>query len=173
MPILTDLNKQPIALVIVGMLWVLLLVKGGRNGRIAALLLIPTIYLGDQLSSTYIKHMVDRLRPCFTLDDVRLLVPCGSGYSFPSSHAVNNFAAAVVLAFYVPKGKWWFYAFATAMAFSRPYVGVHYPSDVLAGSIIGLGCAALVIFLYSRIETWWKQRQAPVVEPEQEVREQQ
>ncbi|MCI0707731.1 MAG: phosphatase PAP2 family protein [Ignavibacteriae bacterium] len=164
MPVLTDLNKQPVAIVIFALLWLLLLAKGGRAGRIAALLLIPTIYFSDQLNSTFLKHIFDRLRPCHALEDVHILVPCGSGFSFPSSHAVNNFAAAIVLAFYIPKGKWWFYSFAAAMAFSRPYVGAHYPSDILVGSVVGVGCGALIIFLYSQIEAWWKHRNAPIEE---------
>jgi len=158
MPFFTDLNKQPIALVVAGLLWLLLLVKGGRNGRIAALLLIPTIYFSDQLSSTFVKHLIDRLRPCHVLNDVHLLVPCGSGFSFPSSHAVNNFAAAVVLSHYVPKGVWGFYSFAALMAFSRPYVGVHYPSDIFAGTAIGIGCGALIVVVYTRVEAWWNGR---------------
>ncbi|HEY5614588.1 MAG TPA: phosphatase PAP2 family protein [Bacteroidota bacterium] len=167
MPILTDLNKKPVALVMFGVLWLMLLLKGGRNGRIAALLLIPTIFFSDQFNSSYLKDIFGRIRPCHVLPDVNILVPCGSGLSFPSSHAVNNFAAAVLLSFYMPKGKWWFYTFAIAMAFSRPYVGAHYPSDILAGSAIGVGCGALMIFLYLRIELWWKNRRHPVEEKQE------
>ncbi|MEX0737120.1 MAG: phosphatase PAP2 family protein, partial [Bacteroidota bacterium] len=67
MPFVTDLNKKPVALVVAAILWLFLLVKGGKQGRIAALLLIPTIALGDQLNSSVLKHMVERIRPCHTL----------------------------------------------------------------------------------------------------------
>ena len=155
MPFLTDLNKHPLALVFVVILWILLLVKGGRAGRIAALLLIPTIAFSDQLNSTFVKHLVDRPRPCHMLAGVHLLVSCGSGWSFPSSHAVNNFAGAVVLATYLPRWSWAFYAFAATIAFSRVYVGVHYPSDVLGGTLLGFACGWLMVFLYRYGEGWW------------------
>lgn len=159
MPLLTDLNKQPLALGGALILWVLLLVKGGREGRIAALLLIPTIAFSDQFNSTWLKHIFERPRPCHVLPDVHLLVTCGSGFSFPSSHAVNNFAAATVLSFYLRKWLWWFLAFASFVAFSRVYVGVHYPSDVLGGSILGIGCGALLVFLYRVIARQWSNHQ--------------
>lgn len=158
MPFVTDLNKKPLALVVVGILWMLLLWKGGRNGRIAALLLIPTIAFSDQFNSSFLKYLIERARPCHALSDVHLLVSCGSGYSFPSSHAVNNFAAAVVLSYFLPRWTWAFFTFAGIVAFSRVYVGVHYPSDVLAGSILGLMCGGLIIIVYNRIERWWFNR---------------
>ncbi len=158
MPFVTDLNKKPLALVVVGILWILLLLKSGRNGRIAALLLIPTIVFSDQLNSSFLKYLIERARPCHVLSDIHLLVSCGSGYSFPSSHAVNNFAAATVLAYFLPRWTWAFFTFAGIVAFSRVYVGVHYPSDVLAGSMLGLVCGGLMVVIYNRIELWWFNR---------------
>ncbi|MBI3789025.1 MAG: phosphatase PAP2 family protein, partial [Ignavibacteriales bacterium] len=67
MPFVTDLNKKPLALIVVGILWILLLLKGGRNGRIAALLLIPTIVFSDQLNSSFLKYLIERARPCHVL----------------------------------------------------------------------------------------------------------
>lgn len=156
MPFLTDLNKKPGVLVVVALVWIALFVQGGSKGRTVALLLIPTIVLSDQLNSAVLKSVFDRLRPCFTLPDVHLLVPCGSGRSFPSSHAVNNFAGAFVVSFFYPKLTWWMYGFAAVVAFSRVYVGVHYPSDVLAGALVGLGCGALVVAAYQWAEVWWR-----------------
>ncbi len=155
MPFITDLNKKPGVLAAVGVLWTLLLLKGGKKGKVAALLLIPTIVFSDQFNSSFVKSLFERLRPCHALTDVHLLVPCGSGYSFPSSHAVNNVAGAVVLSFFLPKWNWAFYLFASVVAFSRVYVGVHYPSDVLGGAVVGVGSGALVVFLYVKAEVWW------------------
>ncbi|HTY35675.1 MAG TPA: phosphatase PAP2 family protein [Bacteroidota bacterium] len=155
LPFLTDLNRKPLALVVVGLLWLLLLTKGGRHGRIAALLLIPTIVLSDQLSSSVLKYIIERARPCHELSNVHLLVGCGSGYSFPSSHAVNNFAGALVLSYFLPRWTWAFFTFASVIAFSRIYVGVHYPSDVLGGAVIGLFIAGIVIFVFRFAEEWW------------------
>jgi len=156
MPFLTDLNKSPVVLALVGILWIAAVVRGGKHGRIAAILLVPTILLSDQLNSAYVKHIFERVRPCHVLEDVRLLVSCGSGYSFPSSHAVNNFAGAFVLAYFVRRAAWAFWAFAATVAFSRVYVGVHYPADVVAGAILGIGCGAAVVIVYERL--MWFQR---------------
>jgi undecaprenyl-diphosphatase len=132
-----------------------MLIRGNRHARIAALLLIVTIVFSDQFSSSTIKYWFERPRPCHVLHNVRLLVSCGSGYSFPSSHAVNNFAGALILAFFFPRGKWWFFGFAAIVAYSRVYVGAHYPSDILGGAIIGLCCAASVLVAFIALEKLW------------------
>lgn len=163
LPFVTDLNKKPLALVIVAILWLLLLTRGGTNGRIAALLLIPTIALSDQLNSSWLKFIIERQRPCHELPDVRLLVSCGSGLSFPSSHAVNNFAAALVLSYFLPRWTWAFLTFAVVVAFSRIYVGVHYPSDVLAGAVVGLAIGSVVIVFFEFFESLWERRRASIV----------
>jgi undecaprenyl-diphosphatase len=155
MPFLTDLNKQRLVLVIVGTLLLWMLIRGRRSARLAALCLIVTIILSDQLSSSVIKYWLVRDRPCHTLQDVRLLVSCGSGFSFPSSHAVNNFAGALILAFFFPRAKWWFFGFAAVIAFSRVYVGVHYPLDVIGGSVIGLMCGGFVLVVFHGLEYMW------------------
>ncbi len=162
LPFVTDLNRKPIALVILAILWLLLLTKGGTNGRIAALLLIPTIALSDQLNSSWLKFILERQRPCHELPDVHLLFGCGSGFAFPSSHAVNNAAGALILSYFVPRWTWAFFTFAGIVAFSRVYVGVHYPSDVLAGAVVGLVIAGLMIVLFGLGETWWGRRRASI-----------
>jgi undecaprenyl-diphosphatase len=155
MPFITDLNKQPFVLALVLALVIWMIIRGNRRVRLAAILLILTVIISDQLSSSIIKFWLDRPRPCRALENVRLLVSCGSGFSFPSSHAVNNFAAAFVLSFFFPRAKWWFFGFAAAVAFSRVYVGVHFPSDVAGGFAIGMIVGAIVIFLSSEIGVLW------------------
>jgi undecaprenyl-diphosphatase len=155
MPFLTDLNKQRIVLVVVLTLILWMIIRGNRSVRLAAILLIVTIIISDQLSSSVIKYWLLRDRPCFALQDVRLLVSCGSGYSFPSSHAVNNFAGALILSFFLPRTKLWFFGFAATVAFSRIYVGVHYPFDVIGGGVIGLMCGGCVLFVFLGLEKFW------------------
>ena len=155
MPLITDLNKYRIVLVFVGVILLWMLIRGKRHVRIAAVLLIITIVVSDQLSSSVIKYWLERPRPCHTLQHVHLLVGCGSGLSFPSSHAVNNFAGALILAFFFPRAKWCFFGFAALVAFSRVYVGVHYPSDIIGGAVIGLLCAGSVLLAFIALEKLW------------------
>ena len=173
MPLLTDWNKTWWGLTIFGLAWLALIVKGGKKGRMIGLLLIPLIFLTDQVNSTVIKKIVARPRPCHeingipVLEHIRLLVPCGAGYSFPSSHAANSFGVATLLAFYYRRWSWAFFLFASVMAFSRVSVGVHYPSDVLAGGIVGGALAVGVITIYEAIGkkmTWLSVRDSPTDE---------
>lgn len=157
-PLITDYDRLlPVRILLIG-IWVWLLIKGGVKGRTVVLLLIPLIFLSDQTSSTVIKGLVSRPRPCHVIDGVpvvqgvHLLVDCGGGKSFPSSHAVNNFAVATLFAFYYRRWKWWLYGWAALVALSRPAVGVHYPSDILAGAVIGAALALLLVFLWTSIQ---------------------
>lgn len=159
MPFLTDLNKQPVVLIILLGILVSLLVKGGVRGRTAVLLLLVTIIISDQLNSSILKHVFLRVRPCHVLSDVHLLVSCGSGYSFPSSHAVNNFAGATILSSLYRKWQWMFFTFAGLVVFSRISVGVHYPSDIIGGAIVGIAVGLIVLMVYRLLLDLWKNRQ--------------
>jgi undecaprenyl-diphosphatase len=152
MPFVTDLNKNRPVLALLAV-WIGYVVwKGGRNGRITIGLLLVTVIISDQLNSSVLKELFGRIRPCRALDDVRMLVNCGGGLSFPSSHAVNNFAAAAVIGQFYPKQRIYWLLFAALVAFSRPYVGVHYPSDVLAGGLVGFGIGSFIVFIWRAVE---------------------
>lgn len=83
-----------------------------------------------------LKVLVARPRPFLVLTDVFLLAKDKS-MSFPSGHAATSFMVATALAAYFKRYAAIFYSFAAAVAVSRVYMGVHYPSDVLAGAVIG------------------------------------
>jgi undecaprenyl-diphosphatase len=161
MPFLTDLNRMRIGqvLYLAGVLW--LIFKGGRNGRMAAALLIIGIIVSDQLSSSVLKPLVGRIRPCYALGGVRLLVECGGGLSFPSSHAVNNFCAAVILASFYKRQRWIWFSVAALIAFTRPYIGVHYPSDILGGALIGAGCGYCLVLIWRVVDARFFSAQTP------------
>lgn len=152
MPFLTDLNKQPWMLALIGVAIVYGLWRGGERGRRAVLMLILTIVISDQVSSRLIKPMVDRPRPCQELAEVRMLVDCGPGKSFPSSHAVNSIAGAVVLGFFFPRTLWYLLAYAFAVGYSRIYVGAHYPLDVVGGAALGALFALAVLWIVAWVE---------------------
>lgn len=162
MPFLTDLNQNWFGRGLIAAAWLLLVARGGKPGRAAAFLLIPLIAVSDQISSNVIKGLFMRPRPCHLLngaavvEGVRLLVGCGGGYSFPSSHAVNHFAAATLLSRYYPGAARYLFGYAALIALSRVFVGVHYPLDVIGGALIGLGVGWTFILVLGAIL-----RQAP------------
>jgi membrane-associated phospholipid phosphatase len=114
--------------------------------------------MADMLSARLIKNVVKRLRPCNDVslaDDLIHRVNCGSGYSFPSTHATNHFAIAVfvVMVFYpqwkpiLPIALGW----AFIICFAQVYVGVHYPLDTIAGALLGTGVGLLTSKLYKSL----------------------
>lgn len=149
MPLITNKKNWFIP---IGIAWILLIWKGGRRGRIVAFLIIPILVAADQTSSSILKHTFDRLRPCKVLDNVRLLIPCGSGYSFPSSHATNISAAFMPFIYYYGKYAAVWIIIILLVGFSRIYVGVHYPLDVLGGFVVGTTISILFIFLFRIVE---------------------
>jgi undecaprenyl-diphosphatase len=125
------------------------------KGLFFVLAVILSIGLADLCSSQLLKKNVKRLRPCNDIemkDDVRLLVHCGKAYSFTSSHAANHFAIAtfisLTLGLIYRKIRWPLYLWAASIAYGQVYVGVHYPLDVLVGSLIGIAVGYLVAKLY-------------------------
>jgi undecaprenyl-diphosphatase len=149
-PYITDYDKRwPIRIVLIS-IWLWLVARGGKRGRTTAFMIIPLLLLSDQLSSHLIKPLIGRVRPCHVLlpDQIHLIVSCGGGLSFPSSHAVNNFGIATLFASYYPKIKTGVYAFAFLIAISRVFVGVHYPADAAGGAIIGTLVALMVVYTW-------------------------
>ena len=146
-PFLTEVKHWYLVYLIA---WLLALIKGNRLVRISAIAVIFVITAADQFSSFFLKNLFERVRPCNVLPDVNILTNCTGSFSFPSSHAVNNFAVAIFFTYLFPKQKWYFLTIAILMAFSRPYVGVHYPSDVLGGAIIG----GVIGYIFAIIAKW-------------------
>lgn len=131
----------------------------------------------DRISVVCFKDVVCRLRPCHALENVRMFrTTCGGQYGFVSSHAANVFALAIFLAM-----RYWraqrggdgqaekkcsvqflfpilIMLWACVVGYSRPYLGKHYPGDVMCGALVGLGLGALVYFLTVKGERWMAKR---------------
>jgi membrane-associated phospholipid phosphatase len=103
-----------------------------------------------------VKNAVARERPCRVIEGIRLITACPKSYSLPSGHAISSFAFAVPI-FFLTRDyltmPWRIYpiVLASLIAFSRPYLGVHYPTDVLAGAVLGTGIGILLSLLYRMI----------------------
>ncbi len=157
-PYLTDVKHWYLVYII---FWFILVIKGGRLGRITAVMSLLLITASDQISSFLLKDWIARIRPCNVLPDVNILVFCSGSYSMPSSHAVNNFAAAVFFSRLFPKYKIPLYVIAVLMAFSRPYVGVHYPADVIVGAVVGSVIGYVLAILTQRIDKYFLGKKLP------------
>jgi 4-amino-4-deoxy-L-arabinose transferase-like glycosyltransferase/membrane-associated phospholipid phosphatase len=144
MPFLSD---SPVFTCFFFVLGIFLIWKGGARGRICALMLVLSMFLGNWLICDSIKHAVARLRPFDVLPGVNLRVGKGGSYSMPSSHAANWFCLTMVFLVYYRRSVWILPPLALAVAFSRVYNGVHYPSDVLAGAVLGAGYSAAIIWM--------------------------
>jgi undecaprenyl-diphosphatase len=151
-------------LVPLALFWLGLLLFGGRRGRLIAAALLVTVLLTDPISVQLIKPLVHRVRPCFAVEGVQALVSQPRSPSFPSSHAANSFGAATVLLAAWRRWGWLGFVIAGAVSFSRVYVGVHYPSDLVGGAVLGVGCGALVWHALAALERWWRARRAPELE---------
>ena len=101
-----------------------------------------------------VKMIVGEKRP----NDTGALITIPHSHSFPSGHTATAFAGATMLSFFVPRGAPAFYVLAAAIAYSRLYVGVHYPLDVVGGAIIGAVTALLLLAIARRRSEQWLQR---------------
>jgi undecaprenyl-diphosphatase len=129
-----------------------LVIKGGRKGRIAAVLVLLLVATTDQLGARVIKEIFQRLRPCNALPDVLTPLGCTGTFSFPSNHALNNFGVAIFFSILYPKAKWYLITAASLIAISRVYLGLHYPSDILGGAVLGIGFGYLFSYFHRQAE---------------------
>ena len=133
-----------------GMIWiaatiVLLIPKKTRKvGAMSAVALLGSLLINNYL----LKNLVQRPRPFVTFKEIQILIPTPSEFSFPSGHTSSSFAAATVFYRFLPK-KFGIPSLVLAglIGFSRLYVGVHYPTDVLAGVIMGVLLSYMAQFL--------------------------
>lgn len=129
----------------------------GKMGILVVCMTLVNIGITDVVSSHLIKKSVQRIRPCNDhefKDEINLRVRCGGDYSFTSSHATNHYGMAF---FWIVLFRrrwhhtlWLCIAWASIIAFSQVYVGVHYPFDVTCGALLGTGIGLLNGYLFKR-----------------------
>ena len=122
-----------------------------RKTRRAGAAMLLAIAVGYVIGNVLIKEAVMRPRPFVTHSDLAALLDPGDQWSFPSGHSLSSFAAATALFFFHKKTGLLAYLLAAAIAFSRLYVCVHYPTDVLTGAVLGILCGLAAAWLIDRI----------------------
>lgn len=140
-PFITDLNKTwAFKFVIVPLIVASSLYFFKRWGVFFLMCMILSVAMSDLVGSQIMKPTFNRDRPNVAGLDVTLKSPHYGGKSFPSNHAANMFALATFLSLVLRRGSWAFLTFAALVAYSRVYVGVHYPLDIFGGMFLGIAC---------------------------------
>lgn len=135
-----------------------------RQGIMLILMLCLAVGFADFTSASIVKKLVQRARPCrdvVTSKTVIARANCGTGYSFPSTHATDHFAVAIFLACALGSRYRWLWpvgiAWAAIICFAQVYVGVHFPVDVIVGGLYG----SLVGWLFARGFCRWQPEFVP------------
>ncbi len=133
--------------------------KQGKTYLAAAiwtfLIACAAVFLAEAVEA-WMKDAVARVRPCRAIEGIRLITTCPKSYSMPSGHAISSFAFAVPvfsLTREYTRLIWRLYpvVLASLIAFSRLYLGLHYPTDLLAGAALGSAIGLTLSFLYRSI----------------------
>ena len=151
--------------------WLFLIFKKNLKYRMIAIMILVMIGVADWTNYRIIKPAINRPRPYHSISEVRRNVSSawqvtpvlpkkiyGKSFSFPSSHAVNTFAAAFFLSYYFRSLIPFAYFLAFIIILSRIYVGDHFPFDVIAGSLLGTLWAVLFVWINNRAIQWVKEK---------------
>lgn len=153
-PLLDTLMPKITALGNSGAIWVL--AAGGllctKKYRKQGVLLLAGLALGVLVGNVCLKHLVARPRPCWLDPSVPLLIAVPQDYSFPSGHTLSSVIGATILTGTDRRFGIAAIPLAVLIAFSRLYLYVHFPSDVLAGAILGLGIGLLMLAVGRKVQ---------------------
>ena len=118
-----------------------------NRSRLTGLTMILAMLITGLTGEITIKHVVARVRPCNREFGKDLLIKHPAHYSFPSGHTASSFAVSMVMFFMLPALFVPVVIYAVLMAFSRMYLLVHYPTDVIAGAILGVICGTAAVYV--------------------------
>ncbi|MDE7407694.1 MAG: phosphatase PAP2 family protein [Muribaculaceae bacterium] len=136
------------------MLWVLFRKFHWKVVLVILVSIALAITLADQIGASVIRPAVERMRPSNPDNPFSAFIHIVNGYrsgryGFPSCHAANTFALATVYSMWMKRRSWWcgLTIWAIIVSCSRLYLGVHYPTDILVGAILGVACGAAAYYI--------------------------
>ena len=143
-----------------GAIWIvigLILIFACKDRR-TGILVLAGLAIGYLINDIIIKNIVMRPRPFLDIPALETLIKQPSSFSFPSGHSSSGFCSAYIISAR-KGGKWrWCYALAAVIALSRPYVGVHYLSDILVGAILGTLVGIIISAAEKKLSVFIKNR---------------
>jgi len=146
MPLITYLGDM-------GLIWFIisLALMLNKKYRYLGVMVITAVLVSTILGEGLLKNLVQRQRPFLLSPEMNILITKPLSYSFPSGHTACAFAAAIVLSRGFKKYRLLIYTLAALIAFSRMYLYVHYPSDILGGIFLGIISAQITFIIFKKI----------------------
>lgn len=146
------------------LLYAMIKAYGWRTSLVMTLMIALAITMADQLTASVLRPIFERLRPSHVDNPISYMVHIvdnyrgGGRYSFPSCHASNTFALATLTSLMFKRLRYSLFIIFWALlnCYSRIYLGVHYPGDLLAGTIIGIICGSICYFIGRICIYYWK-----------------
>ena len=146
MPKVTLLAEYGIFLILIGfalLFW--------KSHRVCGGAVLTGLAGGLLIGNLLLKNLIARPRPCWINTDIQLLISMPKDYSCPSGHTLHCFIAAAALMYYDRRLGWPMLVVAVLVAFSRMYLYVHFPTDILAGAVLGTGIGLLSAFAFDKL----------------------
>ena len=135
--------------------YIFIIIKYKKKGLIIFLLTLSCVIITDAISAQLLKPFFARIRPSHELyDNINLLIGKGGRYSFPSNHAANTMALVFITNFFLNQSFKYLFPISLIIGFSRIYVGVHYPFDVVIGFIVGFIISKFFLHLFSELKIY-------------------
>ncbi len=128
-----------------------LFVKKGKKSWPILLAIAVAVGLNDFISHSILKEFFERIRPCQALELPHPIYNCSNSFSFPSNHASNSFTLATLIALFNRNTAPLTFTLAGLVSFSRVYLGMHYPTDILGGAVCGIVMGYFGFYFHQKI----------------------